>query len=61
MSKSDLDRGREIVARYRAAGGKLVGNIGALDENVASLVAEGIALGRRDADAQRAAASENSD
>ena len=48
QSESDLVKARKIVQGLRARRGSFVGSIGALDENVAKAVAEGIALGRKE-------------
>lgn len=46
---TDLQRARDIVRAYRDAGFSILSSGVSLDERVATLVAEGIALGRQEA------------
>ena len=48
-TKDDLEKARDIIRQYRAAGGSILAVGGTLDERVSKLIAKGIALGREEA------------
>jgi hypothetical protein len=48
-TKDDLEKAREIIRQYRAAGHTILAIGATLDERLALLIAKGIALGREEA------------